>query len=88
MAVCGDNQVGIRCDFRGGDDFRIGLHDDLDSGGLGCRRQPVFAVVNHDSDNVDAALAQHIEGRHAEMAGADEGDSHRLRPWLVRPICR
>jgi hypothetical protein len=33
-------------------------------------------------------LAQHIEGRHAEVAGADEGNPHLFFPSLVRRICR
>jgi len=62
-----------------GDDFRVGLYHHLDTGGSGGCRQPVFTVVNDDPRDVDAAFAQHIESRHAEMAGADEGDPHKFK---------
>ena len=88
MAVGGHDQVGIGRDLRRDDEFGIGLHHDLDSGGLGRGGQPVFAVVDDDPCDLDPVLAQHVEGRHAEMAGADEGNPHLFCPSLVRPICR
>ena len=47
----------------------------------GRRGQPVLGVGDHDADDIDAVLAQHIQGRHAEMAGADEGNPHGV--WSV-----
>ena len=84
----GYDQVGIGRDLRGGHEFRVGLHHDLDAGGLRRGRQPVLAIVNDDADDIDAVLAQHIECCHAEMAGTDQGDPHVFRPSFVRSICR
>jgi hypothetical protein len=43
--------------------------------------------MDHDPGDLDAVLAQHIEGRHAEMAGADEGNPHGLiRPGSSRTV--
>ena len=58
--------------------FGIGLHDHLDPGGLGGPRPPagLRRRADHDPDDVDPMLAQHVQGGHAEMAGADEGDPH------------
>jgi len=89
VAVRGHDQVGIGCDLGGRHQFGIGLHRHLDTGGLGCGGQPVIAVVDHHPDDIDAAFAQHVQGRHAEMAGADEGNPHGGEVhWLMRPICR
>ena len=61
----------------------IGLHGDLDSGGPGSSGQPVLGVGHHDPGDLDAVFAQHVQGRHAEMAGADKGDPHGFfRPWV------
>ncbi len=76
MAMRGHDQVGTVGDFRGDHELGIGLHRDLDSGGPGRRGKPVVGVGHHDPDDVHAVLAQHVESRHAEMAGADEGDPH------------
>ena len=88
VAVGGDDQIGVGCDFGGDHEFRVGLHSDLDTRGLGRGGQPVFAVVNDDAHDIDPVLAQHVEGRHAEVAGTDKRNPHVLCPWLVRPICR
>jgi hypothetical protein len=38
--------------------------------------KPVVGVGYHDPDDIDAVLAQHVQCRHAEMTGTDEGDPH------------
>ena len=81
MAVGGDDQVGIGRDLGSHDQLRIGLHHDLDAGGLGGRRQPVLGVVHHHPGDLDAMRLQHVQRRHAEMTGADKGDPHGL-PFL------
>ncbi len=88
MAVGGYDQVGVGRDFRRDDEFRVGLHHDLDPGGARGRGETILAVVDDDANDIDAALAQHVECRHAEMAGTDQGNPHMFRPSLVRPICR
>ena len=76
VAMRGHDQVGTLGDFLGHHEPGLGLHHDLDPGGLGCRRQAVFGIGHHDPDDVDPMLAQHVEGGHAEMAGADKGNPH------------
>ncbi len=63
-----------RC--RGSSEPGIGLYGDLDLGGTGRRGKPVFGVGHDDPDDFDAVLAQHVECRHAEMAGSDQGNPH------------
>ena len=77
----GHDQVGTFSDLRWHHEPGVGLHRDLDPGGPCRRGQPVLAVGDNDPDDIDAVLAQHIEGRHAKMAGADEGDPHGV--WSV-----
>jgi hypothetical protein len=76
VAVRGHDQIGTISDLRGDYQLVIGLHDDLDSGGTGRRGKPVFGVGHDDPDDLDAMPPQHIKCRHAEMAGADEGNPH------------
>jgi hypothetical protein len=74
--VRGDDQVGIGRDLPGDHEFRIGLHRDRDSGVAGRGREPVLGVSDDDASDFDAVLAQHVQCRHAEMAGADQGNPH------------
>jgi hypothetical protein len=76
VAVRGHDQIGAGCDLRSGHEPGFGLHDNLDPGGLRRSREPVLGIGHDDPDDVDTMLAQHIESRHAEMAGADEGNPH------------
>jgi hypothetical protein len=76
MAVGGDDQVAVFSYFRSHDKFRVHLNGNFNAGGAGRGGEPVFGVRNHHPDDVDAAPAQHLQGRHAEMAGADKGDPH------------
>ena len=76
MAVRRHDQIGIRRDFGGDHELGIGLHDDFDPGGTRRGGKPVFGVGDHHPDDLDAMLPQHLEGRHAEMAGADQGNPH------------
>ena len=76
VAVRRHDQVGTRGDLGGHHELGIGLHHDLDPGGAGGGGQAVFGVGDHDPDDVDAVLAQHVQCRHAEMAGADQGNPH------------
>ena len=84
----GHDQVGPGRDLGRDDELRIGLYHDLDAGGPRRGGEPVLAVVDDDADDIDPVLAQGIECRHAEMAGADQGDSHLFCPSFVRPVCR
>ena len=88
VAVRGDDQIGIGRDFRGRRPVWVGLHDDLDSASLAAAANRSSPSCNDDPGDIDAVLPQHVECRHAEMAGADQGDPHECCPWLVRPICR
>src|ERR1700753_3020434 len=45
--------------------------------------EPILGVVHHDPDDVDLVLPEHVQGRHAKMAGADKGDPHGRR-FLLR----
>jgi hypothetical protein len=76
VAVRGHDQIGTISDLRGDYQLVIGLHDDLDFRGTGRRGKPVFGVGHDDPDDLDAMPPQHIKCRHAEMAGADEGNPH------------
>jgi hypothetical protein len=76
MAVRGDDQIGAIGNFRGRDQLGVGLHGDLDTGGTGGRSEPVVGIRHNHPDDVDSVLPQHIQGRHTEMTGADEGDPH------------
>ena len=76
VAVRGHDQVGTLGDLPGHHEPGLGLHHRLDPGGLGGCRQAVVGIGHHDPDNVDPMLAQHVEGGHAEMARADEGNPH------------
>ena len=78
MAVRGNDQVGRRGDFTGDDKFRIGLHDHLDTGVAGRSSQPIFGIGNDHPHHIHLVLTQHLQGRPAEMAGADEGDPHDI----------
>jgi len=57
VAVRGDDQVGILCDFPGHHQPGIGLYGDLDPGGSGRRGKPVFRIGHDHPDDVDAVLA-------------------------------
>jgi hypothetical protein len=81
VAVGSDDQVCPRRDLGGDHQSWIGLHRDLDPCGLCSGSKPVFTVMDDDPCDFDAVLAQHVEGGHAKMAGADEGNAH----GIVRP---
>ena len=85
MAVRGHDRIGIGSDFRRGDEFGIRLHRHVDTSGLRRGCQPVLRVMNDDPGDLDPVFAQHVEGRYAEMAGADEGDPHVFYPSLGHP---
>jgi len=76
VAVRRHDQVGAVGDLGSHDEPWIGLHSDFDTGGAGRCGEPVFGVGNHDACDFDTVLPQHVQRRHAEMAGADEGDPH------------
>ena len=76
VAMRRHDQVGPFRDFLGHHERGLSLYHDLDPGGLGCRRQAVFGIGHDDPDDVDPMLAQHVQGGHAVMAGADEGNPH------------
>src|SRR6185437_4786455 len=76
MAVRGHDQVGSGGNRGSFDQFGIGLHDDFDAGGAGGCREAVFAIMHNDPCDFDPMVPEHVEGRYAEMARADEGDPH------------
>ena len=77
VAVRGYDQVSAAGDFRRDDELRIGLHGDFDARGSGGGGEPVVGLGDHHPDDVHAALAQHVQGRHAEMSGSfDKGNPH------------
>src|SRR5580698_3889169 len=78
VAVRCDDQIAPACDFGSDHEFRIGLHNHLNTGCARGRGKPVFSVYNDHPDDVDAVLTQHLQGRHAEMARADKGNPHSL----------
>ena len=81
MAVRRHDQVGAASDFGSPNDLRISLHGDFDPGGSGGGSEPVLRVGHDDAGDFHAVLPQHVQRRHAEMAGADEGDPHG---YLIR----
>jgi len=54
--VRGHDQIGVGRDLRGRDASGIRLYDNLDAGGLGGGRQPVFAVVHDDTHDIGPML--------------------------------
>src|SRR5205085_6089017 len=72
----GDDQVGGVGDLRRNHELGIGLHDDLDPRGTRGRREAVFGIGHHHPHDIHTLLAQHVQGCHAEMPGADEGNPH------------
>src|ERR1700720_3284880 len=80
MAVRGHDQVDVVADLRTRNELGTGLHDDPDPRSPRSRRQPVFGIGHHDPGDLDTVLAQHIQCRHAEVAGADEGNPHDIVP--------
>ena len=84
VAVRRDDQVGARGDFGSDHQFWIGLHGDFNSGGFRRRGQPVFGIGHDHPCDLDAVFAQHVQGHHAKMAGADEGDPHAVNPSVGR----
>ena len=44
--------------------------------------KPVVGFGDDHTSDRDALLAQHVQGRHAEMAGADESDPHNVSSVL------
>ena len=76
VAVRGDDQVGPRGDFTGHHEPWIGLHDDFDPRSPCRGGKPVLAIGHHHPGDLDPMVSQHVECRHAEMAGADEGNAH------------
>ena len=73
-------------DFRSHHELGIGLHGHLDAGGVRRGGQPVLGVGDHHPDDLDAVFSQHVERRHAEMAGADEGNPHDGVPSLGQAV--
>src|SRR3954470_16494260 len=76
VTVRGHDQVGVRRDLRGCDEFGVRLHDNPDPRGLGSTNQPILCVVYDDPGDIDTAFTQHVQGCHAKMAGADKGNPH------------
>ena len=72
----GHDQVGVRRNLLSRDEPGVGLNNNLDSGGLGGAHQSILCVMHDDPGDIDSVLPQHVQGRHAEMAGADKGDPH------------
>lgn len=76
VAVGGDDQIGVGGDLGGHHQLGIGLHHHVDAGGLGGRGEAVIRIGHHHPHDPNAVLAKHVQGGHAEMAGADEGNAH------------
>ena len=43
---------------------------------LAARGEAILGVGHHDPHDRDTVLPEHVQGGHAEMAGADEGNAH------------
>ena len=53
----------------------------------GCLRRrchPVLAVMHDDTCDFHAVRLEHVQGRHAEMTGADKGNPMTFLPWGTR----